>query len=548
MRREGRLVLSNWEYIIFEFIGGLGLFLFSIRYLGDGLQRAYGKQLQLAMHRFTVHPLIGVLSGLIVTVLVQSSTATSILVVGLVNAGYLTLRQAISVIMGANIGTTLTAFFIGINLIKFGLPIMAVGAFLIYFFTNQRTQQIGKVLFGAGGIFFGLTLIGDGLHPILHLDAFQSLAASMHSNPIAGAAIGTFMTIVVQSSGATIAILQELYAQNGIDLEGALPVLLGDNLGTTLTAMLAAIGATVQAKRAALSHVLFNAIGAVIFLLILPLFVDVITWMQVIFNLNDKLTIAGAHGLYNVANTLILLPFLGFFVWLITKVIPGEEERPMALTNHLDPLFIQQSPVLALEQAKLEVLHMGRLAVDGLEQASTYANNHERQFADLAMQLEKEVNRKDREITDYLSKISTNTLSDEESTRHAALLDAIRDIERIGDHFENIVEFVDFQISSNIKLTREAQQELNSMFDLTIITVKQAMVALDKQDREVAIAVLQKEDQIDRMERSLRKTHLIRLNEGKCTGSAGIVFVDIISNLERIGDHAVNIAQLILNE
>ncbi|MFB1099009.1 Na/Pi cotransporter family protein [Terribacillus sp. JSM ZJ617] len=540
--------MSNWEFIIFEFIGGLGLFLFSIRYLGDGLQRAYGKQLQLAMHRFTVHPLVGVLSGLVVTVLIQSSTATSILVVGLVNAGYLTLRQAVSVLMGANIGTTLTAFFIGIDLIKFGLPIMALGAFLIYFFVNQRTQQIGKVLFGAGGIFYGLTLIGEGLHPVLDMEAFQSLAASMHSNPITGVAIGTFTTIVVQSSGATVAILQELYAQNGIDLKGAMPVLLGDNLGTTLTAMLAAIGATVQAKRAALSHVMFNAIGMVAFLLILPLFVDIVAWMQQAFELNDKLTIASAHGFYNVASTLLLLPFLGSFVWLITKIIPGEEEKPMALNNHLDPLFIQQSPVLALEQAKLEVLHMGRLAVDGLEQASTYANNHERQFADLAMQLEKEVNRKDREITDYLSKISTNTLSEEESIMHAALLDAIRDIERIGDHFENVVEFVDFQISSNIKLTREAQQELNSMFDLTIMTVKQALEALDKQDRETALAVLQKEDKIDKMERAYRKSHLIRLNEGKCAGSAGIVFVDIISNLERIGDHSVNIAQLILGE
>lgn len=542
------LALSNWEFIIFEFIGGLGLFLFSIRYLGDGLQRAYGKQLQLAMHRFTVHPLVGVLSGLVVTVLIQSSTATSILVVGLVNAGYLTLRQAVSVLMGANIGTTLTAFFIGIDLIKFGLPIMALGAFLIYFFVNQRTQQIGKVLFGAGGIFYGLTLIGEGLHPVLDMEAFQSLAASMHSDPITGVAIGTFTTIVVQSSGATVAILQELYAQNGIDLKGAMPVLLGDNLGTTLTAMLAAIGATVQAKRAALSHVMFNAIGMVAFLLILPLFVDIVAWMQQAFELNDKLTIASAHGFYNVASTLLLLPFLGSFVWLITKIIPGEEEKPMALNNHLDPLFIQQSPVLALEQAKLEVLHMGRLAVDGLEQASTYANNHERQFADLAMQLEKEVNRKDREITDYLSKISTNTLSEEESIMHAALLDAIRDIERIGDHFENVVEFVDFQISSNIKLTREAQQELNSMFDLTIMTVKQALEALDKQDRETALAVLQKEDKIDKMERAYRKSHLIRLNEGKCAGSAGIVFVDIISNLERIGDHSVNIAQLILGE
>lgn len=542
------LALSNWEFIIFEFIGGLGLFLFSIRYLGDGLQRAYGKQLQLAMHRFTVHPLVGVLSGLVVTVLIQSSTATSILVVGLVNAGYLTLRQAVSVLMGANIGTTLTAFFIGIDLIKFGLPIMALGAFLIYFFVNQRTQQIGKVLFGAGGIFYGLTLIGEGLHPILDMESFQSLAASMHSNPITGVAIGTFTTIVVQSSGATVAILQELYAQNGIDLKGAMPVLLGDNLGTTLTAMLATIGATVQAKRAALSHVMFNAIGMVAFLLILPLFVDIVAWMQQAFELNDKLTIASAHGFYNVASTLLMLPFLGSFVWLITKVIPGEEEKPMALNNHLDPLFIQQSPVLALEQAKLEVLHMGRLAVDGLEQASTYANNHERQFADLAMQLEKEVNRKDREITDYLSKISTNTLSEEESNMHAALLDAIRDIERIGDHFENVVEFVDFQISSNIKLTREAQQELNSMFDLTIMTVKQALEALDKQDRETALAVLQKEDKIDKMERAYRKSHLIRLNEGKCAGSAGIVFVDIISNLERIGDHSVNIAQLILGE
>ncbi|WP_404453451.1 Na/Pi cotransporter family protein [Oceanobacillus kapialis] len=536
------------QTLIFEFIGGLGIFLLGIKYMGEGLQKSAGDRLRNILDKFTSNPFMGVLAGIIVTILIQSSSGTTVLTVGLVNAGFMTFRQAIGVIMGANIGTTVTAFIIGIDIGEYALPIIAIGCFLLFFFKNTLVNAVGQTVFGFGALFFGLELMSSGMSPLRTLDSFQQLTVNMSESPILGVVIGTVFTLIVQSSSATIGILQGLFAEGAIELKAAIPVLFGDNLGTTITAVLASIGASVAAKRAAYTHVIFNLVGATIFIVFLGFFTQFIAYLQGQFDLNEEMTIAFAHGTFNLTNTIIQFPFIGALAWLVTKIIPGEDTVVEYKPKHLDPIFIQQSSTLALDQAKAEIIRMGEYAYQGLEETNLYLNNHSPKHSEIAMQVEGALNNLDTKITDYLVNISAGSLTEIESGKHTGLMNVVRDIERIGDHFENIIELIDYKISNKVNLTDKANEDLNEMFDLTIDTVKQAIRALDKSDREEALAVVQKEDEIDKMERSFRKKHIIRMNEGLCSGSAGIVFVDIISNLERIGDHAVNIAEEVLGE
>lgn len=536
------------QTLIFEFIGGLGIFLLGIKFMGDGLQKSAGDRLRDILDRFTSNPFLGVLAGIIVTALIQSSSGTTVLTVGLVNAGFMTLRQAIGVIMGANIGTTVTAFIIGIDIGEYALPIMAVGAFLLFFFKNQKVNNAGQAIFGFGSLFFGLELMSSGMKPLRSLETFHELTVSMSDNPILGVVIGTIFTVIVQSSSATIGVLQGLFSEGALTLNAALPVLFGDNIGTTITAILASIGASVAAKRAALTHVLFNVIGTTIFLIIIGLFTSYVSFLQARLDLNPEMTIAFAHGSFNIFNTIMQLPFIGVLAWIVTKVVPGKDTIIEYKPKHLDPIFIERSASLALEQAKSEVIRMGEFASRGLEETNLYLSTNSPKHSELAMQIEDAINNLDRKITNYLIDISAKTLSEADSAKHTALMDSVRDIERIGDHFENIVELVDYKISHKVQMTDQAMEDLNNMFDLTLMTVKQAIESLDSMNREKALEVIQKEVEIDQMERSFRKKHIIRMNEGLCSASAGIVFVDIISNLERIGDHAVNIAEEVLGD
>ncbi|MBO8156081.1 MAG: Na/Pi cotransporter family protein [Bacillaceae bacterium] len=536
------------QKIIFEFVGGLGIFLFGLKYMGDGLQKSAGDKLRDILDRFTTNPFMGVLAGIIVTILIQSSSGTTVITVGLVNAGFMTLRQAIGVIMGANIGTTVTAFIIGIDVGEFALPIIAAGALMIFFFKNKKVIYLGQTVFGLGALFYGLELMSSGMKPLRTFEAFHDLTVSMSEIPLLGVAIGTIFTVIVQSSSATIGVLQGLFGQGAISLEAALPVLFGDNIGTTITAVLAAIGASIAARRAALTHVLFNLIGATIFLILLKPYTLLIANIQEAMNLNNQMTIAFAHGIFNVTNTIIQFPFIWLLALIVTKIIPGKDSIIDYKPKHLDPIFIEQSPSLALSQAKDESLRMGEFALRGLEETSLYLNTHNQKHAEMALSLEDAINNMDRKITDYLVGISSSSLSKSESALHSSVVDIVRDIERIGDHFENIVELIDYKISNKVVLTEQAMEDLNDMFNLTMITVKQSLKAFENMNHEEALAVIQKEEQIDQMERVYRKKHIIRLNEGVCSGPAGIVFVDIISNLERIGDHAVNIAQEVIGK
>ncbi|MGP1910241.1 Na/Pi cotransporter family protein [Metabacillus sp. JX24] len=534
------------QKMIFEFLGGLGIFLFGIKFMGDGLQKSAGDRLRDILDKFTTNPVMGVLAGIFVTILIQSSSGTTVLVVGLVSAGFMNLRQAIGVIMGANIGTTVTAFIIGIKISDYALPVLFAGAVLLFFFKNKKIHNIGQIVFGFGALFFGLELMGDGMKPLRSLQAFQDLTVSMSDNPLLGVVIGTVFTVIVQSSSATIGILQELHGLGLIDIKASLPVLFGDNIGTTITAVLASIGASVAARRAALTHVIFNLIGTAIFLLILPLFTAFIAMLKANLGLNPEMTIAFAHGTFNLTNTLIQLPFIGVLAYIVTKLIPGEDSLVEYKAKHLDPLFIEQSSSIALGQAKEEILRMGQFASLGLEEANQYLKTNQHKHADTAYQIEDAINNLDRKITDYLVLISRAEMSAAESEEHSTLMDTVRDIERVGDHFENIVELVDYQLTNKVKLTESALKDLDEMFRLTISTLKDAITALDDKDTDLAAKVMKSEEQIDKMERTLRKKHILRINEGSCTGQAGIVFVDIISNLERIGDHSVNIAEAVL--
>ncbi|HEY4565724.1 MAG TPA: Na/Pi cotransporter family protein [Savagea sp.] len=538
----------DWQQIIFQFLGGLGLFLFAIKYMGDGLQKAAGDRLRAILDRFTTNPFMGVLVGIIVTVLIQSSSGTTVITVGLVSAGFMTLRQAIGVIMGANIGTTVTAFIIGLDVGAYALPIMAFGSFLIFFFKKNSVRNFGEVVFGFGGLFLGLEMMSEGMKPLRSLEAFADFTIAMSYHPLLGVVAGTLFTLVVQSSSATVGILQGLYAENLVTIEAALPILFGDNIGTTITAILAALGASVAARRAAATHVLFNLVGTIIFLVLLIPFTMYVEWASALFGLEPKMQIAFAHGSFNVANTLIQFPFIGAWAYIVTKMIPGQDVTIEYKPKHLDVHFIDQSPSLAIGQAKEELIRTGAFAVQGLEEAYQYVKTGDKKHAEIAYQIEDAINNLDREITSYLVRISSVNISPAESSRHVLLMDSIRDIERIGDHFENIVELTDLREMNKIDLTDDAMNDLNLMFELTIDTVKQAVEALNTNDMELARSVAEKEDLIDKMERKYRKNHIVRLNEGACSAQSGMVFVDIVSNLERIGDHAVNIAEAVLGK
>lgn len=514
--------------------------------MGDGLQNAAGDRLREILEKSTSNPFMGVLSGILVTILIQSSSGTTALTVGLVNAGFMTFRQAIGVIMGANIGTTVTAFIIGIKISDYALPIIGAGAILLFFFKSKRVYHLGQVVFGFGALFLGLSLMSDGMKPLRSLEAFKELTVQMSNEPLLGVVIGTVFTVIVQSSSATIGILQELFGQGAMDLKAALPVLFGDNIGTTITAVLAAIGTTVAARRAAAVHVMFNLIGTALFLLLLAPFTAFVEMLQRNLSLEPEMTIAFAHGTFNVANTIIQFPFIAALAWIVTKLIRGEDSAIDYAPKHLNPVFIETSPSVALGQAKEEVVRMATLSLKGLEEANSFIHTNKKKHADLALQTEDALNNLDRKITAYLVQLSGKSLSEEERTLHANLMDSVRDLERVGDHMENIVELIDFRINNRVSLSEQALSELTEMMELTIATLENATKALDTKDVRLAEQVLANEEKIDNMERVLRKKHIVRLNEGVCSGDAGVIFVDIVSNLERIGDHAVNLAESVM--
>lgn len=530
--------------MMFLFIGGLGMFLFGIKYMSDGLQNAAGDNLRTILERMTSHPIKGVFAGMLVTAMIQSSTGTTVLTVGLVNAGLLPLRQAIGIIMGANVGTTLTSFIIGFNITQYSLPIVAIGAIMLFFIKKKSINNIGQIIFGFGMLFLGLKNMSTGMSPLRDSEFFLDFMQSFVDKPVIGVIVGIIFTVIVQSSAATIGIMQMLAESGAITLHQSLPILFGDNIGTTITAALAAIGASVAAKRAAMSHILFNVIGTVIFIILLQIGIYPALIELIAGDMNIKMQIAWSHGIFNAGNVLIQLPFIGLFVYVVTKLVPGEIREFDHGIKYIDKRLLN-NPSLALRQVVHELARMGGFAKDSLADAIDYFFTGDEEKVLHASMEEEIVNELEKKITQYLIKISQRSLSKKQSNQASIYLQIANDVERIGDHSDNIIELTQYAHMHELPFSEEAKQEIKTMFDLTLESCVLAFTALENLDPEMAKQVIENEDIIDKMEADFRKSHLKRLNTGECGGSSGVIFLDIIGNLERISDHCFNIAQAI---
>ncbi|HHX96918.1 MAG TPA: Na/Pi cotransporter family protein [Clostridia bacterium] len=549
----------DYRQMLFLALGGLAFFLFGVKYMSNALQNVAGDRLRTFLEQGTKTPQRGVLLGALVTAIIQSSSATTVLTVGLVNSGLLTLHQAIGVIMGANIGTTVTAYLIGFKLEQYALPVLILGVFLLFFFKNRKVINLGQVLFGLGMLFYGMQTMGQGFAPLRDADFFHNLMISVENRAIWGVLVGTTFTALVQSSSATIGVLQELAYQGALTYNQAVPILLGDNIGTTITALLASIGTTVAARRTAISHFLFNFLGTLIFLplfllgifpVMVRLFTNYICFLLPGFGgtweiINVKMQLAQTHGVFNVLNTLIQLPFVSVLAAIVTRIIPGEGVLAKFEPEYLEPRLLT-NPSVALGQVGREVERMGDLATEALKHTSAYFFTGVKAEAEKTLQFEEIINNLQRKITNYIVRISKEKLSDEDNQRAYMYLQTIIDIERVGDHAENIVELTATRIEKNIVFSQNAIDDIQGMFNKTISLYAQAVECLENRDPWLAREIIKGDDLIDQMEKELRRAHIDRLNEGVCSGEAGAIYLDVLSNLERIGDHAVNIAQYVL--
>ena len=538
----------NWQEILFHFLGGLGLFLYSIKTMGDGLQQAAGDRLRFYIDKYTSNPFLGVLVGIVVTALIQSSTGVTVITVGLVSASLLTLRQAIGIIMGANIGTTVTSFIIGFKLGEYALPLIFLGTMFLFFTKNRTANNIGRILFGVGGIFYALNLISAGMSPLKDLPQFKEYMVTLGQNPILGVVAGAVITVLIQASSATIGILQGLYAGGFLDLKGSLPVLFGDNIGTTLTVIIAAAGANVSAKRVAATHVTFNVLGTILCLILLGPFTAMIEYFQALLHLSPEMTIAFSHGAFNVSNTIVQFPFIGALAYFVTKLIPGEDEVVKYEPLYLDEQLIQQSPSIALGNAKKELLHLGNYAAKAFDLSYDYIVNLDEKLAEKGHKTEEAINTIDEKLTRYLISLSSESLSQKESEILTNILDSSRDLERIGDHAEGLINLTDYLQRKNVQFSEAALEELAEIYQATTAFIKDALDSVENNDIEKAQSLIERHKEINNMERVLRKTHIKRLNKGECSTQAGVNFIDIISHYTRVSDHAMNLAEKVIAE
>ncbi|BCA85853.1 transporter [Enterococcus saigonensis] len=553
----------SYQEMLFSFLGGLGIFLFGIKYMGDGLQKAAGDRLREVLNKFTSTPLRAVLAGIVVTGLIQSSSGTTVLTVGLVSAGFMTLRQAIGVIMGANVGTTVTAFIIGFNLSAYALPIIGIGAILLFFTKRKLFQNTGQILFGFGCLFFGLKLMGTSMEPLKDLPQFNDLMINVSHHPVLGVGIGTLLTMVLQSSSATIGILQQLYAQNSLALGAALPILFGDNIGTTITAVIAALGASIAAKRTAGAHVVFNLVGAIIFTILLAPFTRVVITMTNVLKLNPSMQIAFAHGLFNISNLAIQFWFIPQIELLVKKIIPGTEKSLDIRMVELNEDFLYTSPSIALRQASNEVIQMGNYALEALTATKKFYATPTEDGKDDVLQYEDAINQFDVELTDYLAKTATVALSQTESQEQAMLLEFTKDFERIGDHCKNIISFIEeachLEQKQRNKEKRNGNMSKNSrrtlllydedlilLFDKVLKNIRDALIVLETDDHDLAAKILLREKEVNELVDLLRKKYFRLMSSGHGRAADSVLFIDISSNLERSSDRTLHIAKYIL--
>jgi len=519
--------------------GGLGLFIFGMQHLSDALQRAAGERFRQLLERLTGTLIKGVAVGTAVTAVIQSSSATTVMVVGLVNAGLLTLMQAAGVIFGANVGTTVTAQIVALKLTEYALPAIGFGFAFSFFGRRRVIKRSGDVLLGLGLLFLGMQIMGQYLGPLAKEPWARQLITSFAVNPLLGILAGAALTAVVQSSSATTGLFIALASEGALDLGAALPLVLGANIGTCVTAMLASIGTSTMARRAALIHLMFNVCGVLVALPLLRPMLGALGHLGV----GVPRQIANAHTLFNVGVTALMLPFSALLVRLSTLIVPGETEVFYPGPRFIDRRFLE-TPALAISQARREAHRMAEFVRDNLAVVFEGIMAGDASVNKKMADNEQVINDLERAITDYLTELSGRHLGQTDTRSVSNLILAVKDIERVGDHAESLARLAEEKAEAQVVFSQEAAAEIRGMFSIVERVMEGALEVLKTGEPSSQEAVAGMEDQLDRLEEHLRETHIRRLTEGVCAPAAGIIFLDVASHFERIGDHAASIARL----
>ena len=527
--------------MVFSLLGGLGLFLYGINAMGDGLEKAAGSRMKKLLEVLTRNKLLAVLVGALVTGIIQSSSATTVMVVGFVNAGLLNLSRAIGVIMGANIGTTVTSLMLSVE-IDFAIIFTAIGALCQLIPSKPGVKTFGQITMGLGILFIGMDTMTEAMRPLRDWPTFRSMMATA-TNPIVGVLVGAGVTALLQSSSASVGILQALAGSGAITLEASLFILFGQNIGTCITAMMASMNASHTGRRAAVVHLLFNVIGTLMFVAI-ALTLPLAGWIRTLAGGNLRLQIAFAHIIFNVVSTAVLLPLSGLLEKLAVLVVKGEDPKaePMRL-EYFDPLLFSTPPV-AVQQLFREVQRMSDLVASNYQFAMQYY------FAPKELPLDEFNNREDvidflnEQITHNLIEIEGYNLSQSDVHLVGSLFHVVNDLERIGDHATNIVEIGTTRKQEEIVFSPKAEREIEDLGTTVTTMLEKSMRIVRKQitDSEIIGEVEALEAHVDQLSEALADHHVQRVKNKKCTPKNGMLYLDMLNNLERIADHADNLA------
>ncbi|MCI6887589.1 MAG: Na/Pi cotransporter family protein [Lachnospiraceae bacterium] len=547
---------------VFGFLGGLGMFLYGMNIMADGMQKTAGDRMKNFLGMLTNNRLLAVALGALITAIIQSSGATTVMVVGFVSAGVLNLTQAAGVIMGANIGTTITAWIVSMSQLGDAFEIMkpgfyapllmGIGALLMIFCNGQKKKMIGEILVGLGLLFTGLDYMSGSIKPYTDAPIFAQAFALLGGNPLLGMVIGALVTALLQSSSASVGILQTL-AMNGIvTTNAAIYITLGQNIGSCVTAMLSSVGGSRTAKRAAVMHLTFNVIGALVFG-VLGFVLFAIRPAFAASNI-DAVQISMFHTVFNLTMTTLLFPFANLLVKISGILVKEKEEEAVpedaetaAALKHLDERIFE-SPAFAVETAALEVVHMGQITLQNVKRSLDAVLTGSLEEVEEVYKTEKTINNMEKMLTEYLIKISNLSLTEQQVKVVNNLFYSISDIERIGDHAENLAEQATYIVEHNLDFSDTGKADLQSISDSVVKSFRYAIDARQTGSMEAVRKVSQYEDDVDNQEEELREKHIERLSRGECVPSAGVVFLDIISNLERVSDHAYNLAGYVKDE
>jgi len=534
--------------MLFSLLGGLGMFLYGMKMMSDGLEGMAGDRMRRVLEMLTTNRFAAVGVGAAVTCVIQSSSATTVMVVGFVNAGLMNLLQATGVIMGANIGTTITAQLIAFKLSDIAPLLLFIGMLMVVFIRKRRFIRLGEIILGFGILFVGLNLMSSAMLPLRDNENFVNFLVSFKS-PVVGVLVGTVFTAIIQSSSASVGILQALAMLGLIGLDNAVYVILGQNIGTCITAILASIGTSANSKRAAGIHLLIKIVGTSLYLLVLAVFPSLVQWIETLSPDNVSRQIANFHTLFNVSVTVILFPFVKLMVKAVTLIIP-EKHSETAVEKRLLYLDerITQTPAIVLSQTLKELSRMGSISRDNLKWSLEAFFNLDEQKAQKVMEVENTVDFLSDNITNYLINFRGLELSDKDLKVLGSLHHVIIDMERISDFAENIAEYAMSLADKKEKMSPAAQDELTKMADMTVEVLNRSLETFEERDEMKLSAVEALEQQVDNMQKEFINNHVQRLQEELCNPHLGVIFTNMVSALERVSDHAINIAYSVETE